>query len=466
LYKSGTKPSRITYPCQRAAVANISAFAIFPVLYNKKVKNFCIQNSKLSKLFLIIVIAASVFGLFLFYNWYNSSIVPPIDPGVHGKNLSQSEKAELGTYSEYATIPAAYDLPSPHRVVTVHNSNSSTWEGEGNPNNHMNQTEIDKMVDVGVMELTGTTSPQDGWRKIIPYTTGQSVAIKVNFNNNWHYTNGFYFDDNSDTSMLNYAAVVNSVIRGLKSIGVPSDKIWITDPSRPVHDQFRERIYDKEVQYYVNEHSEPYIEGRPNIFLTNYVSDNSEYASTSTTYSEKIRPAQVFADATYIINIPQLKGHGFKSVGRVTLALKNNFGSVSYTAEDTRGKSPAHSAKPFAKLLADINNDSVFRNKTRLVIGDGIMGNPGANTAPPTLWSSFGNQPPETLFFGVDPVATDSVMIDYIKQEVGSQATGLVEFYASELGLGVLESRNDQGNYTYIDYHPIDFDKQVYEPVK
>jgi hypothetical protein len=29
----------------------------------------------------------------------------------------------------------------------------------------MNQSEIDKMVDVGIMELTGTTTPQDGWKK-------------------------------------------------------------------------------------------------------------------------------------------------------------------------------------------------------------------------------------------------------------------------------------------------------------
>ena len=264
--------------------------------------------------------------------------------------------------------------------------------------------------------------------------------------------------------MLNYAAVVNSVIKGLRSIGVPSENIWITDPSRPVHDQFRERIYDKEVKYYVNENSGPYIEGRPNIFLSGYVSDNSEYVSTSTAYSEKIKPAKVFVNATHIINMPQLKGHGFKTVGRVTLSLKNNFGSVSYTA-DAHGRSPAHNADSFAKLLADINNNPVFRDKTRLVIGDGIMGNPNVNTAPPTLWKSFGNKPPETLFFGVDPVATDSVMIDYIRREVGSQAIGLVEFYAAELGLGVLESWNDQEKYTYIDYRSIDLDNQTYDPL-
>ncbi|AKB74546.1 hypothetical protein MSLAZ_1285 [Methanosarcina lacustris Z-7289] len=468
VYKSGTKPSRIVYPCQKAAAASLSTFVILAIvssplfIYMKKIRTFFTHDFKLNKLFLSIAIIAAIFGVFLAIDYYNTMPMnSPVESGINGKVLSTSEQVNLGTQCEYATIPAAYDLPSPHKVVTVHDSNSSTWEGEGNPNKYMNQTEIDKMVDVGIMELTGTTSPQDGWRKIIPYANGQSVAIKVNFNNNWYFSSsGFYYDDDSNTNMLNYAAVVNSVIRGLKSIGVPSDKIWITDPSRPVHDQFRDRIDDKGVQYYINQNCEAYIEGRPNVFVTGYVPDNSVYASTSTAYDEKIRPAQVFADATYIINMPQLKGHGFTSVGRVTLGLKNHFGSVYYTA-DALGDDPAHDADPFAKLLADINNNSVFRDKTRLVVGDGIMGNPNINYGSPTLWSSFGNKPPETLFFGVDPVAIDSVMVDYIRREVGPQATGIVQFYAANLGLGVSESWDDNENYTCIDYHPIDLDSQM-----
>lgn len=111
------------------------------------------------------------------------------------------------------------------------------------------------------------------------------------------------------------------------------------------------------------------------------------------------------------------------------------------------------------------NNNSVFRNKTRLIIGDSIMGNPGANTAPPTLWKSFGKNPPETLFFRVDPGATDSVLKDYIRREAGSQATGLAEFHAAELGLGVLELWNDQEKYICIDYHLINLDNQTYDPL-
>lgn len=463
VYKSGAKPSRIVYPCQRAAVTNLSMFALFAIgsplcFYLKKIKVFLTQDFKLNKqpLFISILVFLLGFGLLATDYYQRGSVPSPTESEFKINSSFQSRSDQL----EYATIPAAYDLPSPHRVVTVHNSNASTWKGEGNPNNYMNQTEIDKMVDIGIMELTGTTSPEDGWRKIIPYSSEESVVIKVNFNNNAIWAKGLSFNDDLNTDMLNYAAVVNSVIRGLKSIDVPSNKIWITDPSRIIHDQFRERISDKGVQYYVNQNCEAYIEGRPNVYATGYVSDSSVYASTTTAYNEKIRPAQVFADATYIINMPQLKGHGSTSVGRVTFSLKNNFGSVYYTV-DAQGTAPAHKAEPFAKLIADINNNPVFREKTRLIVGDGIMGNPDANYAPPTLWSSFGNNPPETLFFGVDPVATDSVMVDYIRKEVGSQATGLVQSYAADLELGVSESWNDQENYTYIDYHPIDLDSQM-----
>ena len=48
LYKSGTKPSRIVYPCQRAAAANVGSFAIlFPFLYVKKIKKFFKNTGKL-----------------------------------------------------------------------------------------------------------------------------------------------------------------------------------------------------------------------------------------------------------------------------------------------------------------------------------------------------------------------------------------------------------------------------------
>ncbi|MBN2518846.1 MAG: hypothetical protein JXB14_08400, partial [Candidatus Altiarchaeota archaeon] len=41
VYRSGTKPSRITYPCQQAAATNIWLFFIsFPLVYSHRLKHF------------------------------------------------------------------------------------------------------------------------------------------------------------------------------------------------------------------------------------------------------------------------------------------------------------------------------------------------------------------------------------------------------------------------------------------
>ena len=116
-------------------------------------------------------------------------------------------------------------------------------------------------------------------------------------------------------------------------------------------------------------------------------------------------------------------------------------------------------------MMGDISANPVFYNKTRLVIGDGIMGHPTLNYEDPVLWSTFGNKPPETLFFGGDPVAVDSVMFDYIQAECTATSQPAREdnvlAYAASIGLGVLEHWNNdtQRQYTIIDYHEIDFDK-------
>ena len=362
------------------------------------------------------------------------------------------------------TIPAAELLPSPHRVVSVHDSKANSWTGSGNPAAYMNQTEINNMVQQGVMELTGQATPQAAWQMLIPYQSGEGVAIKMNFNNvpNCDFT--------ENANMNAYAAVANAVIQGLESIGVPADKIWITDPSRPINDYFRNGISDPNVQYYTK-CSAADIGSRQNVFTTGYIPETSPDATLFnpayglTDPYRYVLPAQVFENAAHIINIPQLKGHGSPpDVGGVTLGIKHHFGSVSLT-ETAEGDSPLHSNPYFFQMMGDISANPVFYNKTRLVIGDGIMGHPTLNYEDPVLWSTFGNKPPETFFFGADPVAVDSVMFDYIQAECTATSQPAREdnvlAYAASIGLGVLEHWNNdtQRQYTIIDYHEIDFDK-------
>lgn len=185
----------------------------------------------------------------------------------------------------------------------------------------------------------------------------------------------------------------------------------------------------------------------------------------------------VFAEADHIINMPQLKGHGGASV---TLGLKNHFGSVGLT-KDARGSHDAHDSHGSyvgfygysyddaaglagnpANLLADINANPVFKDKTRLILGDGLMGNPTINWQDPVVWKTFGDQPPEILFFGVDPVAVDSVMFDYLQSECAAAGEAArdddILHYAAAIGLGTHEHWNDAADkkYTAIDYRSIE----------
>ena len=468
VFRTGTKPSRIAYPCQRVAAANVGALVgALPALLGAGKCRILFRDSKKKRALATFLVIAATFNAFAIAGLLITR------QSIAGSWAAYSRKTRAGPIGKriaamagaaYATIPAANLLPSPHRVVSVHDSNATSWNGAGNPADYMNQTEINNMVQRGVMELTGQATPLAAWQMLIPYQTGDAVAIKMNFNNvpNCDFT--------ENANMNAYAAVANAVIQGLESIGVPPGKIWITDPSRPINDGFRAGISDANVAYYTK-CTAAEIGSRHNVFTTGYISETSPDATLFnpayglTDPYRYVLPAQVFEDAAHIINIPQLKGHGSPpDVGGVTLGVKNHFGSVSLTS-DAEGDSPLHSNSYFFQMMGDINANPVFYNKTRLVIGDGIMGNPTINWQDPVLWSTFGNEPPALFFFGVDPIAVDSVMFDYIQRECAATSQPArddkVESYAASLGLGVLEhwDNGTDRQYQIIDYHEIDFDK-------
>ncbi len=468
-FRTGTKPSRIAYPCQRAALANVGLFATaLPVVLRIDRCRISLRKATKRSALAILLLAAGPLVVFSLTSYLVTSY------SIAGSWATYRRDARTGpvgkrvsaTRDAYTTIPSANLLSSPHRVVSVHDSKATSWTGVGNPADTMNQEEIDAMIDRGVRELTGEATAKTGWQKLIPYQPGESVAIKMNFNN----VAGCDFT--RDANMNAYATVANSVINALESIGVPAERIWIADPSRPINDAFRSRITDANIQYYTK-CSAAQIGSRNNVFTTSYVSENSPdatlldpaYGVTDT--DRYIRPAQVFADAAHIINIPQLKGHALLTeVGGISLGLKNHFGSVSFTY-DAEGSDQLHSNPNLYRILGDINANPVFFNKTRLVIGDGLMGNPTTNLEDPVLWSTFGNQPPKTFFFGVDPVAVDSVMFDYVQRECAATSqparNDKVSRYAASIGLGVLEHWTDdtQRQYSVIDYREIDVDNPL-----
>lgn len=458
LYRSGTKPSRLKYPCQQACLANVSmnlSPAILPLAHRLiRVRETLTVRAVLRAVCMVTLF----FSCFLLIGTIAERVpelhAPPVGEAMrqHGAiGIRLNAENSMGR-PVYATSPQALQLPVPNRVVSVHDSRATNWDYQtGYHWQYIDQEVVNDMVARGVMALTERTNTVDAWNDLIPYQPGEEVVIKLNFNNAG--CSGY------NNQMDGYPEPVNAVIDGLTSIGVPPGNIWITDPSRVVPARFRDRITNSGVQYYSYGSC-----GDPNYHAVDYVDSDSPDASVAQCPAgDKIRPSQVFVDAEHLINIPLLKSHG----PYVTLALKNHYGSVIFR-DNTLESMHAYFNQwgntqgcdlERENILADINNNPHIRDKTRLVIGDGLFGNPYVNWDSVERWDIFGNDDPNILFFSIDPVAISSVMTDYIVAERGPQDHEQLHAAAS-LGLGVHEHWDSFENkqYSAIDYQIIDLD--------
>jgi hypothetical protein len=379
-----------------------------------------------------------------------------------------------GTGNPFVTTAAA--APS-YKVVSVYDSDASNWNhATGMHWQYINQDVVDNMFAVGLMELTGTTSIVDAWRDIIPYRQGEQIAIKFNFNNSAQCNGG---DDNVLDGLSETA---NAIIDGLISIGVPPHNIWIYDAQRRVvPTRFIRRVENQNVRFFG---AAPDGACGANYYQTSFVAANSPHVSRFTCLGgnlsqDVIRPAQVLVDAEHLINVPIFRSHG----GMASFALKNHYGSVFYNIND-QGTMHAYfdPLDPMGNhnygcnlntenILADISNNPHIRNKTRLIVGEGMFGHSWSNLDAPIRYTSFNNDDPNIYFFGVNPIAVSSVMADSLNYERSvspipqTKWPNPVEHHeqlhaGAILGLGVHEHWNNPSDrkYTTIDYVRIDLD--------
>jgi hypothetical protein len=385
------------------------------------------------------------------------------------KNLRRMGIVLLFIFFEQLTARLVLaQVPSSRRVVSVHNSKASDWIGSdsGTPHDHLDQEEVNKMVKKGISMLTGKEDQAEAWSVLVPYQAGEAVAVKLNFNNAGEW------DD--EPWMNPYAELVNAIIDGLVGMGIPPAKIWLTDPSRVINDFFRARIINQEVLFVTDTHPGRRADGRERVINKPYVDVGSADA-TSVTYIEEgltaIRPNQVFVEAAHLINVPQLKGHG---KANISLGLKNHYGSAAVGSDTWGNRSYWHKYIYYVtgepNPVIEINKNPHIKNKTRLIVGDGLYGNPVHNlsypkiSVSPRIWESFNNVNPRILFFGVDPVAVDSVMFDYMQRECemaghSDRDDGILKA-AADAGLGVFEhwDGNQTRKYSLIDYIEVDLD--------
>ena len=312
------------------------------------------------------------------------------------------------------------------KVVRVHDDRATFWDYSSNYYfDHVNQGVVDDMLDVGVKCLTNTFTVAHAWDVIMAtYQPGDKVAVKINLNNYAGMSN----------EMDAIAPTINALCHGLVEIkGIPAADIRVYDCSRPIHQQ---RVKDR-VTYGVT-----YVESGDALAQADY-----DAPITFRGISNQYIPL-VVSQSQHLINMPLFKDHMFCLS---TMAFKNHLGTSK------PGPSSLHS--PIHTNLSDLAATPHIRDKTRLLIGDALFGlYNGGPYGEPMQWSTFpGGPTPNSLFLSFDPVAHESVMIDYLIAEQEHHGISVIshEFLQDAMdyhNLGVHEHRNAQGNYTDIWY--------------
>jgi hypothetical protein len=284
----------------------------------------------------------------------------------------------------------------------------------------VDQAVAHEMMDLAITQLTQNGSVAGAWNQLFQdfsggYQSGELIAIKINWNNSHDFT---LHNPNFE--------IVNALLRQLiTEVGIPQDNIILYDSTRSFQSHFSAGI-------------------------SAFFPDVQMNPSSCKVFDEPIlgtRLTHLLADVDYLINMPLLRTHGF---ARVTLSFKNHLGSV----EDPHSlHTTMHSTSPADNPRIVLGSHPYIRDKTLLVVADGIYGlRKLGPSEDPSGEYGIKDPFPNSIFLATDPLAVDSVMVDYLENRAADFTDDPREHLvlAASEGLGVHESALDY-NYQLIE---------------
>jgi hypothetical protein len=418
--RTGRKPTRIAYPCQRAALSTSWMFLCIPLA------GFITSARWRRPAVWIAAIAVSILALVF-------AGAPALwsTPG-------DATAAALTAYGE--RVPAWSGRGFPGRVVRVHDVDATSWDfDEGWFGDYVDQEVVTAMMNEGLLELTGTQTVHDAWEVLIPgFTPGEKLAIKVNFNNTSTEPPGPSIDAIIEP--------VNALLGGLIEYGFEAPDITVYDVTHAAHNGRMPQRFVDGCDY-------------PGVSFVAYVGNPDPYSDTEFVRFDppsgpgiSDRPlANAVVDADYLINMPIAKRHDYAGV---TLSFKHHFGSIDHNDYCHTYVFPAYANySPDYNPLVELYMNEHIGGKTVLTVIDCLYGNWEHLYSPPRPWTTFGGDAPNSLFLATDPVAVDCVAADFLTFELPlvPEADDYLVL-ASAAGLGIFERAVASGQYEIIDY--------------
>jgi len=428
------KPSRATYPCQRAAMPLASAFVLWVIgavgsgLACRRAREL-LRRSRwgMGAVCLLLAVAAALVAV-----------------------LPTQERPLL---ADPPTANAPIGTPRgihPGRVVWVHDPRATSWGGTNDlgedigdgywwQSSHTDQTVVDRMMAKAIKGLAGQSSEANAWQAIfqhfnqtrgkgtIPYQAGEKISIKPNLVTAWRSYPDIVDASGNQTHYLGWVntspQMILALLRQLVNVvGVAQSDITVGDTTT----------------YFPNHYWNVCHGEFPNVhYLACSGAWSREQALSSqglpcesrmhwsTPGADGSQPDYLpvnYAQADYLINFACLKGHS----SGITLCAKNHYGSF-IRLPDAQGFYNLHLSLPNGwwspgsghyRALVDIMGRQDLGQKTVLYLIDGLYGGYMSNGRP-YLWqmTPFCGDWPSSLFASHDPVAIDSVGYDFMLNE-------------------------------------------------
>lgn len=434
------KPSRASYPCQRAAFPMASAFVLwlcslagfFSLATPKQVLQ---RHPKLLAAALALVLASG------------------------GGWLYSAHRAEAaGRATLWNFTPQQRNQPIgvargiyPGRVAWVRDPKAAHWSGDLNTptdqwwmDKNNDQARIDAMMSTTLRTLTGTGSDEQAWQKIFTYynqrargqkargyQNGEIVAVKINLNNSTATGIGNYVNASPQMTL----ALVRQLVY---KAHVPASQIVVYDAQRDIYPALLTKLWGefkdlRFVQKHAPTAAQPVNPGygdHHGLEAADWV-EGVQY-SANDYHDAKLIPRQIM-NATYLVNMALLKAHSYPYAAAeggdegqtaVTMTGKNHFGSIKGTPElhaaiNTDREATPHAYSPIVDLAASPNLGA----KTILYLLDGLYCGRRHQSYP----LHFPNAPfhnrvepyanpdwPSSLLASFDGVALDSVGLDIL----------------------------------------------------
>jgi hypothetical protein len=434
------KPARAAYPCQQVAAGIgigfvsylyfiLGSYPIFRIIRNK-------TNLSSARIFIIlcVIFITTTIGISVNY------VV------ISRPDLSHLESVNTPLGEAKGIFPG--------RVVWTQDFNSTSWDGKNGfwwDDSNLNQQAADKMLSNSVKALTGAKTDAEAWQKLFVfhnkqngrgksgYKKGEKIVIKMNCN--------AVGDLNPKWADSGYPSpqMINALVKQLIDVaGVQGSDIIITDPSRYIG----KYIYDIIRSNPSSEYSQITFEQKKAGDLPGFktaLPDTTSKIFFVMPDGKKIFMylPQSFTDATYQINLSLVRPH---TIFAITSTAKNHFGSV-YDPEEKRFNpiklhAFAVSGIPTPNKMGErhcspiLLGHKINYDKTFLYMADGLYTatNQGGVVK---KWSTMGDDWFSSILMSQDPVAIESVVLDFISSEPnmtngnscfnGNQDNGLIE---------------------------------------